>query len=282
MLLLALLLAIEIPFRFASVELPLVLIDVLINGGPPMLAVLDTGQGVAPLLIGEAQARQLGIAYRESDRFANTFAVGPNGGPVIYKAHIQSLRLGSESVAVKEAGVTDALIPIAQALEQPLVANLGYPFLQDYTLTLDYRSRKILLTKTPLASGIAFVLGPKKPLAIVEARINGQGPYRFAVDTGASNSILSHALALRLMLPHGIPVPVMGASGSSAGYMTKVQNFDVAGRRFNDFSFATGDFFDRLTAAVGSGVDGVLGANAFDDAVLRIDYPNKRLSIDKP
>ena len=35
MLLLALLLAIEIPFRFASLDLPLVLIDVSINGGPP-------------------------------------------------------------------------------------------------------------------------------------------------------------------------------------------------------------------------------------------------------
>lgn len=280
--LLALFLAIEIPFRFASLDLPLVLIDVSINGGPPMLAVLDTGQGVAPLLIGEAQARQLGIAYRESDRFADTFAVGPNGGPVINKARIQSLRLGGENVAVKEAGVTDTLIPIAQAIEQPLVANLGYQFLKDYTLSLDYRSRKMLLTKTPLTAGTAFVLGPKKPLAIVEARINGQGPYRFAVDTGASNSILSHALALRLMLPHGIPVPVMGASGSSAGYMTRVQNFDVAGRRFNDFTFATGDFFDRLTGAVGSGVDGVLGANAFEAAVLRIDYPNKRLSIEKP
>ena len=63
------------------------------------------------------------------------------------------------------------------------MANLGDQFLKDHTLSLDYRSKKMLLTKTPLA--------------IVAARINGQGPYRFAVDTGTSNLILLHALALR-------------------------------------------------------------------------------------
>ncbi len=276
------LLAIDIPFRFASPELPLVLIDVSINGGPPMLAVLDTGQGVAPLLIGEAQAKQLGIVYRESDRFPNTFAIGPNAGPRIFKARISSLRLGTDTLQSMDAGVTDALIPIAQAIEQPLVANLGYPFLKDYTLALNYRAKTAALTRVPLAKGTAFVLGPKKPLAIIEARINGQGPYRFAVDTGASNSVLSFTLAQRLMLPRGVSVPVMGASGSSAGYMTKVASFEVAGRRIADFNFATGDFFDRLTGTVGSGVDGVLGANAFQDMVLTIDYPNKRLSIERP
>lgn len=279
MLLLALLLLIEIPFRFASPEIPLVLIDIAINNGPPMLAVLDTGQGVVPLLVAEAQAKQLGVAFREADRFPNTFAVGPGGGPRIYKARIQSLRLGNDNMPAMDAGVTDALGPIAKAIEQPLVANLGYLFLKDYTVALNYRSKMLVLSKTPLAGGIAFVLGPKKPLAIVEGRINGQGPYKFAVDTGASNSVLSSLLAERLMLPHGIAVPVMGASGSSAGYMTSVQSFDVAGRRFADFSFATGDFFDRLTSGVGMAVDGVLGANAFQDGILTIDYPNRRLSI---
>ena len=34
--------------------------------------------------------------------------------------------------------------------------------------------------------------------------------------------------------------------------------------------------------ALTAGTVFVLGANAFEDAVLTIDYPNKRLSIEKP
>ncbi|WP_031501017.1 aspartyl protease family protein [Bryobacter aggregatus] len=282
MLLLALLLTIEFPFRFASPEIPLVLIEVGVNEGRPMIAVLDTGQGVSPLLLSDVQAKQLGIAYREEDRVANTFGIGPNSGPRIYKARIQSMRLGGQTLPAMDIGVTDALRPIAEAIEQPLSANLGYLFLKDYTLVLNYRSKVVLLSSNALTKGTSFTLGSRKPLAIIEGRINGQGPYRFAVDTGASNSVLSQTLAQRLMLPHGIPVPVMGASGSSAGYMTKVQNFDIAGRRFADFTFATGDFFDAMSAAAGATVDGVLGANAFQDAVLTIDYPNRRLSITQP
>jgi hypothetical protein len=90
------------------------------------------------------------------------------------------------------------------------------------------------------------------------------------------------ALAERLIMPRGVPVPVMGASGSSPAYMTKATMLEVAGRRFPEFSFATGDFLDRLGEAVGTRVDGVLGANAFQNLVLRIDYAKQRLSLENP
>ncbi len=271
-----------VPFRFATPELPLVLIDIRINASSPLIAILDTGQGVAPILVNQAQARDLGVSFRESDRIAGSFGIGSGPAPAIYRAQPLTLRLGSIALGEMESGVSTALEPISRAIGQPIAANIGYAFLKYYTLRLNYGTRTMTLSKQALTKGQAFIIGPKKPLAIVEGRINGLGPYRFAVDTGATNSVLSRTLAERLMLPRGVPIPVMGAAGSVNAYMTTVQVLEVGGRRFSDFSFAAGDFFDRLTQAVGSNVDGVLGANAFQNLVLTIDYPNQRLSITNP
>ena len=67
---------IEVPFRFATPELPLVLIEIRMNNSRGLTAVLDTGQGVAPVLVNQAMARDLGLVYSESDRIAATFGIG--------------------------------------------------------------------------------------------------------------------------------------------------------------------------------------------------------------
>ncbi len=273
---------IEIPFRYATPELPLVLIDIRINNSSALSAVLDTGQGVAPVLVNQSMARDLGLVFSESNRIAATFGIGSGPSPLVYKSQVDALRVGGVNLGPVEAGVSAALGPIGAAIGQSLAANLGYGFFKDYMLSLNYLTMKLTLAKQAAVKGLPFVLGPKKPLAIVDARINGQGPYRFVIDTGASNSAISRTLAERLMMPRGMPIPVMGASGSSQAYMTNATMLEVAGRRFSDFSFAAGDFLDRLSDAVGTRIDGVLGANAFRNLVLRIDYPNQRLSIDNP
>ena len=273
---------IEVPFRFATPELPLVLIEIRMNNSRGLTAVLDTGQGVAPVLVNQAMARDLGLVYSESDRIAATFGIGSGPAPQVFRSKVNDLRISGVSVGSVDAGVSAALGPIGAALGQSLAANLGYGFFKNYLLSLNYQTMKLTLSKESLAKGLPFVLGPKKPLAIVDARVNGQGPYRFVVDTGASNSAISRMLAERLMMPRGVAVPVMGASGSSPAYMTKATMLEVAGRRFPEFTFATGDFLDRLGDAVGTRIDGVLGANAFRNLVLRIDYPKQRLSLENP
>ena len=261
----------EVPFRYATPELPLVVIEIRINNSSGLTAVLDTGQGVAPVLVNQATARDLGLMFSDSNRIAATFGIGSGPPPQVFKSKVDALRISGVNLG-----------PIGAAIGQSNAANLGYGFFKDYTLSLNYQSLKLTLTKQAIAKGLPFVLGPKKPLAIVDARVNGQGPYRFVVDTGASNSAISRTLAERLMMPRGLPIPVMRASGSSPAYKTKAAMLEVAGRRFPEFTFAAGDFLDRPGDAVGTRIDGVLGANAFRNLVLRIDYPNQRLSMGNP
>ncbi len=272
----------EIPFRYATPDLPLVLIEIRINNSKGLTAVIDTGQGIAPVLVNQSIARDLGLVFSESNRMLATFGIGSGPPPQVFRSKIDALRISSLSLSNIEAGVTAALGPIGAAIGQPIAANLGYGFFKDYTLSLNYQTMKLKLGKESLSGGLPFVLGSKKPLAIVEGRVNGLGPYRFVVDTGASNSAISRMLAERLSMPRGIPIPVMGASGASPAYMTKATMFEIAGRRFPEFTFATGDFLDRLSEAVGTQVDGVLGANALKNLLLRIDYPKQRLSLENP
>lgn len=272
----------EIPFEHPFPEIPLVLVDVGINQSAPLRAVIDTGQGIAPVLLTPAVARKLNLSWTENTRYESSFAVGGGFPPVVYKTKIQELRLGRQAFRVEEAGVTASLEPIAAQLQQPLVANIGYGFFKDYTLELNYRARRMKLSGTRLGGGTPFVLGAKKPLAIVEGRLNGQGPFRFAIDSGASSTAISRYLAERLMMPRGMTVPMMGGSGQTVSYMTSAESLEVAGRRFTNLTMATGDFFGPLAQAVGSPVDGILGANAFVNLTLTIDYPGRHVAISNP
>jgi len=47
------------------------------------------------------------------------------------------------------------------------------------------------------------------PVLLVKARVNGEGPYTFFVDTGATVSIVSASLANKLQLAE-LPTPVHG------------------------------------------------------------------------
>lgn len=202
------------------------------------MAVLDIGQGVAPILVNQVQALDLGVNFRELDRIAGSIGIGSGPAPVIYRTQSLTLRLDSIALGDMEAGVSNALEPISRTIGQPIAANIGYQFLNNYTLKLNYSISTMSLSRQALPKGQPFVIGPRKPLAIVEGRIS-----------------------------------------SANAYMTSVQALEVAFRHFSDISFAAGNFFDRLTQAVGSNVDGVLGAIAFQNLVLTIDYPNQRLSI---
>jgi predicted aspartyl protease len=49
----------------------------------------------------------------------------------------------------------------------------------------------------------------------VEVRVNGTGPYRFLVDSGADTSVIGLGIAQRLQMPVGTPVVLHGTTGSA-------------------------------------------------------------------
>lgn len=103
--------------------------------------------------------------------------------------------------------------------------------------------------------------------------INGKGPYRLVLDTGANRTAVIPSLARKIGTPSDSHVlKVLGATGSSIVPAIKVDSIEV------------GDLFlgDRQVAIVPDvfgGAEGVLGADGLSDKRVHIDFKNDQISI---
>lgn len=112
----------------------------------------------------------------------------------------------------------------------------------------------------------------------VEASVNQRGPYRFALDTGASgmgraDARLAEALGLR----------ASGQVANSDGVRTtqsdtlRLEALALGRLVRRDVDVITRDYASRLSAA--QRFDGILGRDFFGDGLLVIDYPNRLLAF---
>ncbi|HEX4873858.1 MAG TPA: aspartyl protease family protein [Sphingorhabdus sp.] len=112
----------------------------------------------------------------------------------------------------------------------------------------------------------------------VDVHINGQGPFPFAVDTGASglgrgDSSLVKTLAL--------PITNRGQSSDGVNVaavdMTRFESLEIGGYRQVDMEVITRDYSSRLSDE--AAIAGIIGRDFFADGTLVIDYPAQRLSF---
>ncbi len=110
----------------------------------------------------------------------------------------------------------------------------------------------------------------------VEARVNGQGPFVFAVDTGASGMGRADA-----RLVTGLVLPVHGSGETSDGVASaRVDTVHLASLELGDLvrrdlEVITRDYASRMSAE--AGFDGIIGRDFFGDGLLIIDYPSRTL-----
>jgi hypothetical protein len=124
----------------------------------------------------------------------------------------------------------------------------------------------------------------RQTLALVPVFIDGQGPLPFALDTGASRSLISGALAERLHLPaRGSAGMLQGVAGAASA-----ENFAVASWRAGAIRLPP-----SLIAAIGSatagavarshGPVGLLGSDVLSRyGKIAIDYDKGLLVLDPP
>ncbi|MBL8267954.1 aspartyl protease family protein [Steroidobacter sp.] len=103
--------------------------------------------------------------------------------------------------------------------------------------------------------------------------INGKGPYRLVLDTGANRTAVVPALANRIGKPHETQtVKVLGATGSSIVPIIKVDSIEVGDLWLGDRTVA-------IVPDVFGGAEGVLGADGLGDKRVHIDFKNDQISI---
>jgi predicted aspartyl protease len=121
----------EIPLRLANPAKPLILVDTYLNGLGPFQFAVDTGTSttaIAPEL-----AKQLGLA-------TSSIAPGTTGGAhvAVTASTLQSFAAGSAKVDDMAIVVADFFSMLSQAVGAKLDGIVGYNFLRNYKVVIDY------------------------------------------------------------------------------------------------------------------------------------------------
>ena len=104
--------------------------------------------------------------------------------------------------------------------------------------------------------------------------INGAGPYRFLVDTGAERTLLAAEIAAQLNLPQGARVIVQGIVRGEPGMLVEVGNLRMG-------SLLCPTLEVPVLPRAMLGVDGYLGLDVLDRHRVILDFAARTLSVTK-
>lgn len=144
----------------------------------------------------------------------------------------------------------------------------------------------------PPASACTLVSAPHGDLAMqvpfevvdgriyVQAKVNGRGPFRFALDTGASglgraDTSLVSALDLRMDQPAANSDGVITTEVDT----TKFGSLDIGGLMRENVQVITRDYNSKMTPQ--AAFAGIVAREFFSDGLLIIDYPRKTISFSR-
>jgi tetratricopeptide (TPR) repeat protein len=134
---------------------------------------------------------------------------------------------------------------------------------------------------------IGRIEAPARPLPIPFRRmlnlifadvfINNQGPFRFAIDSGATltaiNPNVMNALGLRPVTTttlHGI-----GGTGKAETSMFRIETLQI-GSNIRIHNLPVGTYSDPVVSQI---ADGIIGTVAFSEYLVSINYPENRLDL---
>lgn len=112
-------------------------------------------------------------------------------------------------------------------------------------------------------------------LVVLDVMVNGKGPYKFALDTGASGARVSQQVAKDLDLPVVGQAEGVGLGPDKLQLPVVKASLALGTIHFDDVQAAVHD----LPGDFGQQVDGVLGFDLFKDYLLTIDYPDGTISV---
>ncbi|HTO88506.1 MAG TPA: aspartyl protease family protein [Thermoanaerobaculia bacterium] len=271
---------VEVGFRLAGSPQPLILVPARVNGVGPVPFILDTGAGSCLLSPALASRASVSVTSRET-------ATGAGGRLDVDLGTAETLALGGAEVRDVPVAITDELSRIGQVVGAAIEGDVGYGFLRHFRLTIDYvRSRLTIFRGGEAPAGEAApeevpfrLAGEKEPLVLVSARIGSGGPFTFAVDTGASTTVVSRELGRDLGIANGRTARMLGGGGHVAGLWGALPTVEVGPTRSHNLGAVVGPFLGPLSEVVGTRLDGILGYNFLRQFRVTFDYPAERLGL---
>lgn len=131
---------------------------------------------------------------------------------------------------------------------------------------------------------VSFKLaGPNEAALIVDVKINGQGPYDFVLDTGATFTCIDRPLADELKLPawSGPLGSVVITGGEGEMGFVKIDRLEVGNTASATDLVACKLDLSRMQPP-GFGIKGLVGLNFLKSYRITIDFERNTLRLDKP
>jgi Aspartyl protease len=107
----------------------------------------------------------------------------------------------------------------------------------------------------------------------VEVRVNGHGPYRFLVDSGADTSVVSDGIASGLNLPVGTQVLLHSVAGSTKVGRVLVDQLTLG-------TTTTTRLELPALRKADMGADGIIGIDALSGQRLMLDFDKKVIKVE--
>jgi predicted aspartyl protease len=273
----------KIPLQFIREGIPLIVLPAFVNDAGPLQFILDTGNATATFILSRQVAERLKINSQASSEFPAPSVVGSEPTE-IFAATVDSIAIGPMREERIRVGVSKALDQLSRAIGKEIDGNVGYPFLKNLRITLDYPRNILQLSRfkpgTEDWRAIDFDLGSPKPLILTWVTVNGVARYRFALDTGAGSTIVSYELAQKLGLARGAQIAIQGAGGPATGFVTELSSFEFGNISLRNVAVVAADVFAALRNPVGGELDGIIGYNVMRQFRVTIDYPMKRMRFE--
>jgi hypothetical protein len=117
-------------------------------------------------------------------------------------------------------------------------------------------------------------------LMVVEAKVNGVGPFRFLVDTGTTRTVIDPALANQLQVPTVGEVNVTTVLHYRQDKLVRLQDVQLGDASVSGL----GAMVDKLTRQkmLAPGIRGVLGEDFLSRFDLLIDYKQRVIQFGEP
>ena len=107
----------------------------------------------------------------------------------------------------------------------------------------------------------------------VEVRVNGQGPYRFLVDSGADSSVVGLRIARALQLPAGTPTILNDMTSSSRVDRVRINELLLGQSSIRDLELPA-------LAEADLGGEGMIGIDALVEQRLMMDFEKRVIKIE--
>lgn len=275
--------AVEVPFEFIHNQ---IVVEAKIGGKGPFNMLVDTDTD--PSAIDVATARELGLV---TDTKGGAATGGGTETNIVYPTRLPSVEVGN-LVAKDISAATIDLSKISERVGRPIRGVLGFSFLKDRIIQIDYPNSKLrFFAESPYpriqmgantVNQVSFALRREDGSVIIDSVFVNDQKMRATLDTGSSSSfnLTPEAVALLKLRDEKetggeTSVGYNGEYENQRGLLKSVRlgRITVESVQANFWLPKTGHDNKKYQVNIGNGF--------FQDFVMTFDFKNKLVMFDK-